>query len=153
MKFIMLVGIPGSGKSTFAEELHDEIFNSVIVSSDAIREEFFGDASVQSDAKRVFAEMEKRTKDCLMQGISVIYDATNIAENHRSRLLNKLKEMRLSDITFVCYRVECELETAIARQFIRDRVVPENVIRKMHLDLQEPSLAEGWDEIYAVYNT
>lgn len=39
--FIMLVGLPGSGKSTYAEELKREGY--IIHSSDAIREELTGD--------------------------------------------------------------------------------------------------------------
>ena len=50
--FTMVVGIPGSGKSTFAEEHKNE--NTIHISSDAIREEIFGDAGCQDDNNRVF---------------------------------------------------------------------------------------------------
>lgn len=41
VEFIMLVGLPGSGKSTYAEKLKEKGY--IIHSSDAIREELTGD--------------------------------------------------------------------------------------------------------------
>lgn len=40
--FTMMVGLPGSGKSTYAKELADRT-NAKLCSSDAIREELTGD--------------------------------------------------------------------------------------------------------------
>lgn len=44
-EFVMLVGLPGSGKSTYAQTLNE---THSIHSSDAIREELFGDANENS---------------------------------------------------------------------------------------------------------
>ena len=41
-KLMLLVGLRGSGKSTIAQKLAEENPNTVIVSSDAIREELTG---------------------------------------------------------------------------------------------------------------
>ena len=40
--FTMLVGLPASGKSTYAQELAKE-YNSTVFSSDALRAELWGD--------------------------------------------------------------------------------------------------------------
>ena len=61
-KLIILCGLPGCGKSTYAENykaVDDAIFegNTVIHSSDAIRKELFGDESSQEDNARVFELM------------------------------------------------------------------------------------------------
>lgn len=46
-KFIMMVGLPGSGKSTWAKEYVKTSENeTVILSSDAVREELFGSCGV-----------------------------------------------------------------------------------------------------------
>ena len=45
--FTMMVGLPGSGKSTYAKELAERT-NAKICSSDAIREELTGDISIQT---------------------------------------------------------------------------------------------------------
>ena len=82
---IVLVGLPGSGKSSYAEQfkaVDDAICTGVTVihSSDAIRKELFGDESSQEDNARVFDLMRKRTTEDLKAGKTVIYDATNVTE-------------------------------------------------------------------------
>ena len=52
VKFYMLVGVAGSGKSTLAAKIFQLIDSSnktVLLSSDVIREELYGDASVQDN--------------------------------------------------------------------------------------------------------
>ena len=46
--FMMMVGLPYSGKSCYAEKLKEE-FNAVVHSSDAIREEILGDVQDQNN--------------------------------------------------------------------------------------------------------
>ena len=58
-KLIILCGLPGSGKSFYAENYKavDDAFCkdfTVIHSSDAIRAELFGDPSFQGDNAKVF---------------------------------------------------------------------------------------------------
>ena len=72
-KFIMLIGLPGSGKSTWAEKYITENANTVLISSDNIRKELFGDENSQEDNNRVFYEMEVRTLNHLNNGVNVIY--------------------------------------------------------------------------------
>ena len=50
MTLYTMIGLPGSGKSTFAVN-HPEC---IVVSTDAIRGELFGDESEQKDGKLVF---------------------------------------------------------------------------------------------------
>ena len=52
-RFVMLVGPAGSGKSTVAKEMLSKD-NFVIVSSDSVREELFGDESIQGDPSHIF---------------------------------------------------------------------------------------------------
>ncbi|HAU35476.1 MAG TPA: phosphohydrolase, partial [Lysinibacillus sp.] len=52
MKVIFTVGLPGSGKSTFVKQLAKRE-NAVVLSSDAIRQELFGDATKQK-SRQVF---------------------------------------------------------------------------------------------------
>ena len=57
-EFIMLVGLPASGKSTYAEKLRKKGFH--IHSSDKIREELTGDVNSQDKNMNVFQELHKR---------------------------------------------------------------------------------------------
>ena len=58
--FIMLVGLPASGKSTYAEKLRKDGYH--IHSSDKIREELTGDVNSQDKNTDVFVELHKRVK-------------------------------------------------------------------------------------------
>ena len=70
----MLVGLPGSGKSTYSKTQKD----FVIHSSDALREELYGDENCQDNNTDLFAILHSRIKTDLIDGKNVIYDATNI---------------------------------------------------------------------------
>ena len=61
-KFYMLVGLPGSGKSTISNELNGEVF-----SSDALRKELWGDENTQGDNTLLFNELHKRIEKGLKE--------------------------------------------------------------------------------------
>jgi predicted kinase len=140
-KFIMMVGVPGSGKSTHADQIAKKE-NAVIVSSDAMREELFGNVWELGKNAVLFREMLKRCHQYLSEGRSVIYDATNIRSSERKRIIKKFipyfKE---------CYYVKTPLEKVLRQNAIRARNVPEDIIRRMYGKIQEPQLTEGWDKI------
>ena len=54
------MGLPASGKSTFADEIA-KTENATIVSSDTIRKEWYGDENIQGNPTKIFEEMRKRT--------------------------------------------------------------------------------------------
>lgn len=81
--FIMMVGLPYSGKSYYAEKLSKE-YGAVAHSSDAIRAEILGDVQDQNNNGKVFEVLHRRVYDDLSNGKSVIYDATNINYKRRS---------------------------------------------------------------------
>lgn len=147
-RFIMLVGIAGSGKSTFARrimKIHDFFTEDVVLlSSDDIREELYGDASNQSSPSKVFTLMNERTSKALTEGKSVIYDATNLVAERRKLLVqaihNKFPNCRCDCVQMVISTEEC-----IARQAYRARKVPAAVITRQARQLETPTYSEGWD--------
>ena len=60
--------------------------------------------------------------------------------------------MKADGIKMIAVLVDTPLETCIERQNLRDRKVPEDVIRRMYWNLQGPTKEEGWDEICIVYS-
>ena len=144
-KYFMMIGIAGSGKSTAAAEIAAET-GAVIVSSDAIRGELYGDEAIQGDAKYVFQLMEDRTMAALRTGTSVIYDATNVIAWRRQEFLAKLP----LGVEKVCVWVDVPTERALQNNQRRVRHVPEWVIRQQADQLEPPTEAEGWDDIRVV---
>ena len=92
-KFMMLVGVSGCGKSTIAAELAKD--GTVIYSSDAMREEMWGNAEDQQQPGVIFDELNKRTIASLKAGIDVIYDATNLSAKRRTSLLRHIERNSL----------------------------------------------------------
>lgn len=85
-KFYMLVGLSGSGKSSY--NFKEEV---VKISSDALRKELFGDENDQTHNAEVFNELHKRVILNLKNGKNVVYDATNLSRRRRVAFLNNIK--------------------------------------------------------------
>lgn len=142
---VMMVGLVGSGKSTYAMQLTENTSVPVTVfSSDVLREQMFGNVDNQENNQKLFQELHKRIKECLKSGGSAIYDATNISSKRRRAFLNELKNID-------CYK-ECVIMATPYKQCLennrnRDRVVPEWVIERMYRKWQTPHWFEGWDYI------
>lgn len=141
--FLMMVGLPGSGKSTYAKEITDEI-DAIICSSDAIRKELCNDENSQDKNDEVFNLLHKRIKDNLKNGINVIYDATNINSKRRKAFLSELKNI---PCVKKCVIIAVPFEECCRTNEARDRVVPCEVIERMYKNWNTPYWFEGWDEI------
>lgn len=140
-----MVGIPGSGKSVLAKE-YAKRYNAVIVSTDKIREELFGDEAIQNNHKKVFEIAYERIKEALYYHKSVIFDATNISRKNRIKLLKFIEPFNRG--FKVALVLKTPLEEAKRRNQDRERVVPEEVLERMSKNFCEPTEEEGWDEIY-----
>lgn len=138
-KLYIAIGVPGSGKSTYLKTL-----DAVYVSSDAIREELFGDEDSQENPRKVFAILNSRIKKALKEGKDAIYDATNVAKGTRKSIIKDYREMADE---IIAYFVDTQLEIAIQRNNNRDRVVPVEVIERMNNKLSPPTIEEGFDKI------
>ena len=145
---IMLVGIPGSGKSTYANKLAKEI-NAIVLSSDSLREEMFGDVNDQGHNEEVFKELHARSKNLLSTLNNIIYDATNIKIKNRQSYLNELKGI---DCYKKCIVFATPYELCLQNNSQRDRVVPESVIKRMRESFHFPLYNEGFDEIEFIWN-
>jgi predicted kinase len=145
--FVMMCGIVGAGKSYWAEEISkmERLDNPVICSSDAIREELFGDINCQDNNEEVFKVLHSRVKDNLRNGKSVIYDACNINSKRRRAFLAELKNIPCAK---GCVVIETPFAECCKRNEERDRVVPKNVIERMYKNWQTPYWFEGWDGIF-----
>lgn len=150
-KLIMMVGVAGSGKSTVAMRIVSQMKEEVVLlSSDAIRGEIYGDENCQRDPGRVFDIMHQRTVAALSQGISVVYDATNLSCKRR---MNFLKSIAHIDCHKECIVVVTTPEDIAERMQHRDRKVPYIVVHKQLCQFQCPNYYEGWDKIEVYYNS
>ena len=143
--FIMMVGLPGSGKSTKAHELSCT-YCCPVFSSDAIRKELTGSEECMDRDNEVFQILHKRIKEYLSNNKDgyAIYDACNISHKRRSAFLRELKKI---DCRKVCYFVYTPYEKCLENNKKRNRVVPEYAIKNMYKNFYIPQYYEGWDDI------
>ena len=145
-KLVVMCGLPGSGKSMFADRLAAEE-NFVVHSSDKIREEL-GDVNDQSKNEEVFRLLHKRIKYDLNSGKNVCMDATNLNRRKRMAFLREIKKIPCRKI---CVLVATPWEVCMDHNRTRDRKVPDEVIMRMLKSFQMPSVSEGFDEVYVHY--
>ncbi|WP_413176308.1 AAA family ATPase [Anabaena azotica] len=145
-----LVGIPGSGKSTFASQWLQYDPNCVIVSTDAIRAELFGDESQQGNWSLIEQEVLKRVKAAVAANISVVYDATNFKRSHRIDILQKFANVGADK--WMAWYLKTPLKECYRRNQQRQRQVDENIIESYDKSLKqfEPIEAEGFSRVTAL---
>lgn len=84
---ILLSGLPGSGKTTLAAQLSQRT-SAVHVESDAIRHELNSSPDyTRAENHKVFESVERLAKEALIEGRSVIVDATNLDMRSRRRFI------------------------------------------------------------------
>ena len=141
-KLIMMVGIPGSGKSTYAKaHLAPE---DIYVSRDEIRfdilqdgEEYF---SREGEVFKIFVYEIGRN---LKLDKTVWVDATNLNKGSRAKLLNAIERYTTANSLEIRY-LDVSLETALERNKQRTgrALVPEDAITNMYYKLVAPTYEE-----------
>lgn len=147
-----MVGLPGSGKSTYCRAQISRNSRFVWLSSDEIRRELYGDPSIQSNSSAVFDLMRKRLYAAIENGApEVYYDATNINANRRVAFCKDLRKRFGTSIT-LCALIFCTpIEECIKRAKNRtENPISEAVIHKMLSHWRTPYYWEGWDNIRIV---
>ena len=143
----MMIGVPGSGKSYEAATIAKEL-DAVIVASDDIREKHFAGTYSSAENVCVFQKVHKTIKQNLLQGKSVIFDATNLGSRKREHFLKN--ELR----TIPCEKIGILMATPFSQcmknNSNRSRKVPEEAIRRMYQNFQPPYYYEGFDAIQIV---
>ena len=138
-KLYTMVGIPGSGKSTIA----NQIPNAIIISSDAIRKELYGAEEIQGNGKQVFDLVYKRIGEELAKGHDVVFDATNLTPKARNAVFRFTAE-------HIAVFVNTPLDVCLKRNAARERKVPEKVIYRMYHNLTCPNKIEGFSKIITI---
>lgn len=138
----ILVGLPASGKSTYAGKYAQIGWR--IISSDGIREELYGDASIQKKPNEIFAQMRERLETSLNNNENIIIDATNLTAKNRTFFLDVIKYYSYTVVAIV---FNTPLEECKKRNDERDRKVPIEVIEHMAGKIELPSKDEGFEII------
>ena len=140
---VLAIGLPGSGKSSWFKR-----HNVVPLSSDLVRSLLFDDVREQRYQDLVFSNLRSMLKARLIAKRPTNYvDATNLTPQERQHWIKLAKDYQY-EVHAVFFDVP--LEVCIERHERRDRVVPEDVMRRMAAKLKPPAFEEGFAKITVV---
>src|SRR5207253_2616406 len=128
---VALVGIAGSGKSTFAQA---HFAPTEILSSDAFRGVVADDESDQSASEDAFALLHAALRLRLRRGRLTVVDATNVEEWGRRQLLDIAGQERRAAVAIV---LDLPVEVCLERLGGRGvRPVPPPAVRRQYRELR-----------------
>lgn len=118
--FVVVSGLPGTGKSYFCRWLAEKS-SFCIMETDALRKVLFESPNHDPEENtRLFSACHALMEQLLLEGVPIIFDATNLAEYHREHLY-AIGEKTYAKLVLV--RVEAPAEIVYERLKTRgDRV-------------------------------
>jgi predicted kinase len=140
---VLAIGLPGSGKSSWFKR-----HNVVPLSTDMVRSLLFDDVREQRFQDLVFSNLRSMLKARLIAKRPMNYvDATNLTPQERQHWIKLAKDYNY-EVHAIFFDVP--LEVCLERHQRRDRVVPEDVMRRMAAKLKPPTFPEGFAKITVV---
>jgi len=137
---VLSIGLPGSGKSSWFKRN-----NITPLSSDLLRGLLFDDPNEQRFQDLVFSNLRSLLRARLVARRPMNYvDATNLSPHERQGWI-KLAHDYGYEVHAVYFDVP--LEVCLDRNRKRQRVVAEDVMRRMSAKLQPPTFEEGFTKI------
>jgi predicted kinase len=140
---VLAIGLPGSGKTTWFRRR-----GVTPLSSDLLRSILFDDVEEQKFQGLVFATLRSLLLARLKAHMPWNYvDATNLSPHERRQWIRMAKSFGY-EVQAVFFDVS--LEVCLERNRSRDRMVSEEVMRKMAEKLKPPVFEEGFSKITVV---
>lgn len=147
----MLIGVPGSGKSTWISEIQLAYNDSVIGTDFVIDEiaELYDMTYTEAFPLAIkLAEhiMYQELKDAIEGGDNIFWDQTNISKKARAEKLAKIPS-NYRKVAVYC-KTPDDLDDRLASR--PGKTIPPHIIDGMVEMVEKPTLDEGFDEIIEI---
>ena len=147
-KLIMLIGIPGSGKTTYSKELSVK-YNAKVISSDKVRQTYIG-----IEESQVFPTVYQLCAEELKKECNVILDATHITPKVRKRTFDSLEQYNI-DYEKIAFYFDTPVDVCLKRVSLRNQdpeelYLPLEVIESYGKNIIVPTKEEGFSEIFII---
>ena len=148
----MLIGLPGTGKSTWVGHFHEEEQNQVIISSDYFVERFaslcgmtYNEAFPIAMARGIPNKfIRKRTRKAITENRDVLWDQTNLTAKSRGAKMSQLPGYNFEALVF-----EKPAQEIWEKNLDRPgKIIPKNILNQMERSYQAPTQDEGFINIY-----
>jgi heterogeneous nuclear ribonucleoprotein U-like protein 1 len=153
-EILVLIGVPGSGKSTWAEK-HVMVTGKQydVVSSDAVLEQIASEKGLKySDVHKDYiglatAKAKQTFREAIAAERNIIFDQTNVSKKKRRGILQQLPK------TYRKIAVVFNTEDNVVKQRLIERAertgkhIPDFVMKDMNGRWETPTRDEGFDEI------
>lgn len=157
---IMMIGVPGSGKSTKVKELLEKDKNITVVSSDEYIEIIA--KKLNKSYNEVYSDnindaiswMNNKIQLLIKNKENFIWDQTNIVKSARLKKLKNLKSNGYK-VNAICFEISKEelflrLEK---REKLGEKVISKKIIENMINSYEKPDLLEGFNNINIIADT
>lgn len=151
--FMMLCGVPGSGKTRFARFYLDAHPDTVLISSDARIEQIARrdgltyQESYMAHAEEVAQHIRCDAKAAMAQNLDILWDQTNLTADRRAEILLLAPD----HYKRVAIAFEAPLsvltERLAHRDLVNPRKIPPEILARQREHYQRPDENEGFDEI------
>ena len=146
----LMIGVPGSGKSTYSKQLKEEL-QCEIISTDNLR-------NIHPDwtETMIWPEVYRLNALALKEGRDAIYDATNATPKVRKRFVDEVEKHGVK-VEMVAYYFdtpweECQRRVIKRNDMPGERYLPPEVVESYGNTIIKPTLEEGFKFIRIVHN-
>lgn len=116
--FIVVSGLPGTGKTYFCSKLAERL-PFIVLESDALRKTLFTSPTYSAEeSSNLFRAIHYLIEGLLKKGVPLILDATNLSERHRERLYNIADRL---NVKLILVRVEASPDVVYERLKARSK--------------------------------
>lgn len=148
----MLIGLPGSGKSTFIRQVQEDSRNFMVASTDnlinvvAQHQKKTYDEVFQDTIKSAEKTMYQFVKIATDADWNIIWDQTNLNRKSRAKKLIMIPN-RYRKVAIFFKTPDDIHERLIHREMAEGKSIPDKIFLSMTAALEYPALDEGFDRI------